>query len=80
MTRALTVTWLILLMLTAATGLLLLFTAAGRPGKEMILILAGLKFLLVSWFFLGLRKAHGAWKFLVLAFACIVFLVLGLHI
>jgi hypothetical protein len=78
MTRVLTVTWLTLLLLTAATGLLLLSAVSAWNGPKLILILSGLKFLLVSWFFLGLRKAHAAWKFLIMTFIVVLFIVLGL--
>lgn len=62
--------YLALLVLTA-----LAFTAASHPA--VVMGLAGIKFLLVGFFFMDLRRAHAAWRF---GFAGFVVLFLTLFL
>lgn len=64
--------YLALLLLTAVT-----FAAASHPA--VVMGFAGIKFLLVGFFFMDLRRAHIAWRFGFAGFV-VLFLILFLSL
>ncbi|MEX2514306.1 MAG: cytochrome C oxidase subunit IV family protein [Cyclobacteriaceae bacterium] len=55
-------TWGILVLLTIGTALIAHFFPEGTGVMVGIMALAGIKFLLVAFQFMDIKKAHGFWK------------------
>ncbi len=62
MKRSLLITLLLLLGLTALSAILAHTGDGGRSTKFAIMLLASVKFYLVAFHFMDLRKAHPFWK------------------
>ncbi len=62
MKRRLLITLLLLLGLTILSAVLAHTGDGGRSTKFMIMLLASVKFYLVAFYFMDLRKAHLFWK------------------
>ncbi len=65
----LTISWVILLILTVVSGLS--STDGGKYITVFILIMAVLKFVIVSFKFMELYKAHSFWKIAVITYLAI---------
>ncbi len=62
MTRANTLIWMVLILLTGVGFLLSERWQVGNAKVELIMALAGLKFALVAWWFMELRGAPRFWS------------------
>ncbi len=65
----LTISWIILLILTVVSGLS--STDGGKYITALILIMAVVKFVIVSFIFMELFKAHSFWKIAVISYLAI---------
>ncbi len=80
MYRSLHMTWL-LLMLTVALMSLTVLYLKNQPGFAAIIMgLSAIKFLLVAFYFMDMKKANSAWKSLLILFtvtlsAAVVFML-----
>lgn len=70
MTKSISNTLLVLIVLTITTALVSNFIEL-KVGVTVILILSVIKFLFVSFQFMELKKAHTFWKILILLFLTI---------
>ena len=75
----LTITWVVLLVLTIISGIS--STDEGKYITALILIMAVVKFILVTFKFMELAKAHSFWKVAIISylsiFTIIILLVLN---
>ncbi|GAA3564292.1 cytochrome C oxidase subunit IV family protein [Snuella lapsa] len=73
MQKIATTTWIILIILTISSALI--FKLDGSYVTIIILILSALKFLGISFQFMEMKKAHMAWKTIIISF--IIVFVMG---
>ena len=73
MQKIVTTTWIILIILTISSALI--FKLDGSYVTTVILILSALKFLGISFQFMEMKKAHMAWKTIIISF--IIVFVMG---
>lgn len=74
MTRANTLIWAALMLLTALSYSL----GEKVSASGFILLLAGVKFTLVAWQFMELRKAHPLWQMALAALLMLILVVGGM--
>ena len=70
--------WLVLIILTISTALVSNSTLNILNAAIVILGLAVVKFLGVSFYFMELKKAHSFWKTTVLVYVLLLSIILGL--
>ncbi|WP_339918686.1 cytochrome C oxidase subunit IV family protein [uncultured Flavobacterium sp.] len=77
MKKSLLVTYGLLIVLTITTALISNSTSFSNVAVALIMGLSGIKFLLVAFQFMELKKANSAWKYtLIIVLALIISLVL----
>ncbi len=59
-------TWFLLMLLVISTTICTFFYKSNQYFWELVLLLSGLKFILVAFFFMELKKAHVFWKIFIL--------------
>ena len=66
------IVWLVLIMLTICTALVSNLTLVTSVAAIAILVLSAIKFILVSNYFMEMKKAHSFWKFSIIFYLIIV--------
>lgn len=74
----LTITWIILLILTVISGIS--STDGGKYVTVLILVMAIVKFILVSFNFMEMVKAHSFWKVAIISYLSIFTIIILLII
>jgi heme/copper-type cytochrome/quinol oxidase subunit 4 len=72
-------TYILLILLTAATALVSTSSAISKTAIFLIMGISAIKFLLVAFQFMELKKANSFWKIsLILTLGLLIILILGL--
>jgi len=79
MDKGLKFTYLLLIIFTIITAVVSAFgSEGGKIIAFLIMVLAGIKFLLVAFHFMELKKAHTFWKFSTVLVCVLIVVVFGI--